>query len=60
VAQRIGVEPSYLSKIERGLETRLSEEATRALAAELGEDFYQSYVGARITDLAQLSEVLHG
>ena len=38
VAQRIGVEPSYLSKIERGLETRLSEETTRALAAELGED----------------------
>jgi len=38
VAQRIGVEPSYLSKIERGVETRLSEQTTRALAAELGED----------------------
>lgn len=38
VALRIGVEPSYLSKIERGLEPRPSEETTRALAKELGED----------------------
>jgi HTH-type transcriptional regulator, competence development regulator len=38
LAGRIGVEPSYLSKIERGLEPRPSEETTRALAAELGED----------------------
>jgi transcriptional regulator with XRE-family HTH domain len=38
LAGRIGVEPSYLSKIERGLETRPSEETTRALALELGED----------------------
>lgn len=38
IAGRIGVEPSYLSKIERGLEPRPSEETTRALALELGED----------------------
>jgi transcriptional regulator with XRE-family HTH domain len=38
VAARVGVEPSYLSKIERGLEPRPSEETTRALARELGED----------------------
>ena len=38
VAGRIGIEPSYLSKIERGLEPRPSEATTRALALELGED----------------------
>ena len=38
LAARIGVEPSYLSKIERGLEPRPSEETTRALALALGED----------------------
>jgi HTH-type transcriptional regulator, competence development regulator len=38
LARRVGVEPSYLSKIERGLEPRPSEETTRALARELGED----------------------
>lgn len=38
LAGGIGVEPSYLSKIERGLEPRPSEETTRALALALGED----------------------
>jgi transcriptional regulator with XRE-family HTH domain len=38
VAERIGIEPSYLSKIERGLEPRPSEQTTRALAEALGED----------------------
>jgi HTH-type transcriptional regulator, competence development regulator len=38
LAMRIGVEPSYLSKIERGLEPRPSEDMTKALAKELGED----------------------
>jgi HTH-type transcriptional regulator, competence development regulator len=38
VAARVDVEPSYLSKIERGIEPRPSEDTTRALAAELGED----------------------
>jgi transcriptional regulator with XRE-family HTH domain len=38
LARRVGVEPSYLSKIERGLEPRPSEPTTRALALALGED----------------------
>lgn len=38
LAGRIGIEPSYLSKIERGLEPRPSEATTRALALELGEN----------------------
>ena len=37
-AQRIGVEPAYLSKIERGDVSPPSEETIRRLAAELGED----------------------
>ena len=36
---RIGVEPSYLSKIERGdQKAYLTEEKIRALADDLGED----------------------
>lgn len=38
VAQRIGVEPAYLSKIERGDVAPPSEAKIRALANELGED----------------------
>ena len=38
VAARIGVEPSYLSKVERGEEAPPSEGRIRALAADLGED----------------------
>lgn len=38
VAQRIGVEPSYLSKIERGEPAPLSEEKIIKLAIELDED----------------------
>lgn len=39
VAARIGVEPSYLSKIERGdHKVYLTEAKIRLLAAELGED----------------------
>ncbi len=38
LAVRVGIEPSYLSKIERGLEPRPSEDTTKALARELGED----------------------
>jgi len=38
VAQRIGVEPAYLSKIERGEVAPPSEAKVRALAQELGED----------------------
>lgn len=36
VAQRIGVDPAYLSKIERGEGYGLSEDNTRRLAKELG------------------------
>jgi len=38
VAMRIGVEPSYLSKLERDEKAPLSEEKLCALALELGED----------------------
>ncbi len=38
VAQRIGVEPAYLSKIKRGDVAPPSEGKIRALAEELGED----------------------
>jgi transcriptional regulator with XRE-family HTH domain len=38
VAQRIDVEPSYLSKIERGEVAPPSEATTVKLAKELGED----------------------
>lgn len=38
VAQRVGIEPAYLSKIERGDMPPPSEETTVRLANELGED----------------------
>jgi transcriptional regulator with XRE-family HTH domain len=38
VALRIGVEPSFLSKVERDLEPPPSEPKIRRLAIELGED----------------------
>lgn len=38
VAQRIGVEPSYLSKVERGENVSLSEEKLIKLAQDLGQD----------------------
>lgn len=38
VAQRIGVEPAYLSKVERGVAAPPSEATIRALASELGQD----------------------
>ena len=38
LAGRIGVEPSYLSKVERGEEAPPSEARIVALADELGED----------------------
>ena len=38
VAQRVGVEPAYLSKIERGDVAPPSEATTKRLARELGED----------------------
>lgn len=38
VAGRIGVEPAYLSKIERGEVAPPGEETIRKLAVEIGED----------------------
>ena len=38
LAGRIGIEPSYLSKIERGEQPPPSEQTIAALAHELGED----------------------
>ncbi len=38
VAQRIGVEPAYLSKIERGEQSPPSEATIRRLAEDLGVD----------------------
>ena len=38
VAASVGIEPSYLSKIERGEQPPPSEDTIRALAKELGED----------------------
>jgi transcriptional regulator with XRE-family HTH domain len=38
VAERVGLEPSYLSKIERGEQAPPSEQKIRALAEDLGED----------------------
>ena len=38
LAETIGVEPSYLSKVERGLEAPPSEARIVALATALGED----------------------
>jgi transcriptional regulator with XRE-family HTH domain len=38
VSQRIGVEPSYLSKIERGIEANPSEQLIKKLSLEYGLD----------------------
>jgi transcriptional regulator with XRE-family HTH domain len=38
VAERVGLEPSYLSKIERGEQPPPGEEKIRRLAEELGEN----------------------
>lgn len=38
VADRVGIEPAYLSKIERGEFSPPGEETIRSIARELGED----------------------
>lgn len=38
VAQRVGVEPAYLSKVERGVAAPPSEATIRSLAHELDQD----------------------
>ena len=56
VAARIDVQPSYLSKVERGLEGSPSEKTLRRLAKDLGEDVDMLLaMGGKISsDLAQI------
>ena len=56
VAQRIGVEPAYLSKIERGEVAPPSEAKIIALAEELGEDrdVMLAMAGKVSTDLREI------
>ena len=55
VAARIGVEPSYLSKVERDIESAPSEPRIRALATELDEDpdFLLALAGKVSSDLQE-------
>jgi transcriptional regulator with XRE-family HTH domain len=55
VASRIDVEPSYLSKIERGEQPPFSEMKIIALAKELGEDpdFLLAMAGKVSSDLQE-------
>jgi transcriptional regulator with XRE-family HTH domain len=56
LAGRVGIEPSYLSKIERGREQPPGEETIRRIAAELGEDSdaLLALAGKVSTDLIQI------
>ena len=56
VAGRIGVEPAYLSKIERGAAAPPSEATTRRLAAELGQDpdVFLAMAGKVSSDLQEI------
>jgi transcriptional regulator with XRE-family HTH domain len=56
VAQRIGIEPSYLSKIERGLLPPPGEGTIKALAMELGqnEDVLLALAGKISTDVKNI------
>jgi len=56
VAERVGLEPSYLSKIERSEEAPPSEEKIRALAADLKEDpdVLLALAGKVSTDLQEI------
>lgn len=56
VAQRIGVEPAYLSKIEREDVAPPSEATIRRLAADLGEDpdILLAMAGKVSTDLQEI------
>lgn len=55
VASRIDVEPSYLSKIERGEQAPFSEAKIVALAKDLGEDpdFLLAMAGKVSSDLQE-------
>ena len=56
VAERVGLEPSYLSKIERSEQAPPSEEKIRALAADLKEDpdVLLALAGKVSTDLQEI------
>jgi transcriptional regulator with XRE-family HTH domain len=56
LAERVGIEPSYLSKIERGQQPPPGEETIRRIATELGEnpDMLLALAGKVSTDLIQI------
>ncbi len=56
VAGRVGIEPSYLSKIERGEEPPPGEQTIRRLAGELGEnpDALLALAGKVSSDLLEI------
>lgn len=56
LAERVGIEPSYLSKIERGQQPPPGEETIRRIATELGEnpDILLALAGKVSTDLVQI------
>ena len=56
VARRVGVEPAYLSKVERGAAAPPSEATTVRLAADLGEDpdVYLAMAGKVSSDLQEI------
>ena len=56
VAQRVGIEPSYLSKIEREVVPPPSEATIRRIALELGEDsdLLLAMVGKISSDLREI------
>jgi len=56
VAGRIGIEPSYLSKVERGDQPPPSEEKIKALAKDLNEnpDVLLAMAGKVSTDLQEI------
>ena len=56
LAERVGIEPSYLSKIERGQQPPPGEDTIRRIATELGEDadMLLAMAGKVSTDLVQI------
>jgi len=56
VAERVGLEPSYLSKIERGEQAPPSEQKIRALAGDLKQDpdILLALAGKVSTDLQEI------
>jgi HTH-type transcriptional regulator, competence development regulator len=56
LADRVGIEPSYLSKIERGEQPPPGEKTIRRIATELGEnpDVLLALAGKVSSDLLQI------